>query len=130
MGFFDKVMFWKRGHEAAGDFGIPPIPQQPSRGIGSMPSDELGLDLPQQPIQSQPMQPLSQPSYQQPYQPRMDSLQTYQSYASGKEIEIVSAKLDAIRAALDNISQRLANLERAAYGEQQQQPQYQYRKGW
>jgi hypothetical protein len=119
MGLFDRLMFWKRKEPELGDLGIPQMPQQ---GIGSMPSDELGLGL-QQP-QLQPQQPT--PSYQPSYQPQMESLHSVQSYSAGKEMEVISAKLDAIRVALDNISQRLTNLERAAYGEQQ----YQYRRGW
>ena len=36
-------------------------------------------------------------------------------------MQVISAKLDAIRATLDSINQRVANLERVAYGEQEQQ---------
>jgi len=35
----------------------------------------------------------------------------------GKDLEIISAKLDALKSSLDAINQRLANLERIAAGE-------------
>ena len=43
-----------------------------------------------------------------------------------KEMEIVHAKLDAIRSTLDSINQRLATLERVATGGNQQQKRYQW----
>jgi hypothetical protein len=54
--------------------------------------------------------------------PQMESFQSnqayQQSYAAGKEIEVVSAKLDAIRAALETLNQRLASIERYIQTEQ------------
>ena len=54
--------------------------------------------------------------------PQMESFQSnqayQQSYATGKEIEVVSAKLDAIRAALETLNQRLASIERYMQTEQ------------
>ena len=43
---------------------------------------------------------------------------------SHTELEVINAKLDAIKATMDAINQRLANLERLAYGDQEQN------KGW
>jgi len=34
-----------------------------------------------------------------------------------KELEIISSKLDSIRATLESLNQRIAGLERVAYGE-------------
>ena len=42
----------------------------------------------------------------------------------GKDLEIVSAKLDAIKAYLDTINQRLANLEQIARGEHEKKRWY------
>ncbi len=47
--------------------------------------------------------------------------QTLDSINMGKDLEIISAKLDAIKAELDSMSQRLKRLERIAEGET---PQY------
>ncbi len=47
--------------------------------------------------------------------------QSYQEVPHGShELEVISAKLDAIKATMDAINQRIANLERVAYGEQEQ----------
>jgi len=53
----------------------------------------------------------SQPYYQQQSSPQ---------YTVSKEIEIISIKLDAIRSSLESINQRIAGLERVAYGESEQ----------
>ena len=44
-----------------------------------------------------------------------------QAPAQASGIDLVSAKLDAIKATVESINQRLANLERLAYGEQNPQ---------
>ncbi|MBW2964169.1 hypothetical protein KY363_01805 [Candidatus Woesearchaeota archaeon] len=91
-------------------------PSPASRQMG----DQFGLGAQQptrQPQQPPPRQPMQQmPPMQQPQQ---------QYYESGpgmseltKDIEIIHAKLDAIKASLDSINQRLASLERIAYPEQ------------
>jgi len=51
------------------------------------------------------------PSYGSP------SSQTVNEINLGKDLEIISAKLDAIKAELDSVSQRLKRLERIAEGE-------------
>lgn len=80
-------------------------PTAASREMG----DELGI-RPSQPSQtSQPYaaRPAMQPSF--PQGPGLPELV--------KEIEIIHAKLDAIKSSLDSINQRLATLERMASGE-------------
>lgn len=47
-------------------------------------------------------------NYQQPQQPQ-----------ENKDIQILTAKVDALRAVLDSINQRLENLERIARGERE-----------
>lgn len=61
--------------------------------------------------------PMNQ-NYQDPY------AQSRGGYDSGnrdqlvaKELEIISSKLDSIRATLESLNQRIAGLERVAYGE-------------
>jgi len=79
----------------------------------------------QQPTQQQPFQqyPTSQPQPQQQFQAQ----QPYQQYQQApnlgemaKDIEIIHAKLDAIKSTLDAINQRLATIERMAGGEPRQ----------
>jgi hypothetical protein len=120
MGFFD---FLKKKD------ALPPLPKIP---------DDLGGDFRQD---SDPMQPAFQ------YPPTMDRMQqnemqfpanTYhpnrqveRMYDPGqpdlisKNIEIVSYKIDALKAAIDSISQRLANLESMARNEQDK-PKYKW----
>lgn len=145
MGIFDKLAFWKKkddfdlGKDFGADLGLGPMdntlgggggmgrglglpPQQPRGRYSDFPSDNLGMpddvgfgnmgrEQMQPPGQQVPMQqPFAAPM--QPQQP------TEHDYARDK-FEVVSAKLDSIRYTLDSINQRLANLERAAYGEQE-----------
>jgi hypothetical protein len=149
MGFFDKIMFWKKkeldfpevgANENFGsgsgfkEFGI-------SEGLGSRGDSTAGLggtsDLnignepstfPQQPnfpqniVPPQGTPPPSQPSFQQ----QGFGQQNDQSYTISKELEILSSKLDALRAGIESINQRLANLERIASGEQEEHKRYRW----
>jgi hypothetical protein len=47
-----------------------------------------------------------------------------ESHSQNRDLELVSAKLDAIKAYLDTISQRLTNLERIARGEHENKRWY------
>lgn len=58
------------------------------------------------------------PSYGSQGAPIMPQQPSHQDMV-GKDIEIVSSKIDALRATLESINQRLANIERIAYGEQE-----------
>lgn len=110
MGMFDGLKFWKKKDAGFGS--------SPTFGAGSEAAVPSDWGAPQQPFQS--FQP-SQQSFQ-PIQPQMESFQGYKSYNESRDTELVLAKLDSIKAMLDNINQRLLNLERAAYGEQYSQP--------
>ena len=41
-------------------------------------------------------------------------------YIHSKSLEVISSKLDALKAAIESISQRLANIEAIAKGEQEE----------
>ncbi len=119
MSIFGKLMFWKRDELSLGDELAMPK--------GAFPQDELGLQSPGLP--QMPQMPLSEPrmesfretprAYPQPYS------QQPQYYGANRDLDLVVAKLDALRATLENINQRLANLERVAYGEEETR-----RRGW
>jgi len=64
--------------------------------------------------------PFPPPSYSQP------AMQSPREYATDKNLEVISSKLDALRAALESINQRLANLEAIARGEEDQR----YKRRW
>ena len=137
MGLLGKLMFWKKGDEfidselgnksapAGMDLGLgPEIGPGASidQGYGMQPSP--GLPSSQQPMQPLPFNP---PNFSQPpAQPQMQPQAPPQDYAMSKNIEVVSSKLDALRASLDSINQRLANLEAIARGEEDNR----YKRRW
>ena len=116
-----KLKFWKKSD--LDDLNL---------GLG----DNLGLNNPEQtlgrtPYGQQPAQePFEQPSAfqerssQYQFQERPRYAPAPQESISSKDMEIISAKLDALRAMVENISHRLENLER------QQQQAYEPRRQW
>ena len=140
MGIFDKLAFWKKKEDfgdfdkdfgadlglEAGDMGPDlGLPRQPGMGRDlGMPEDtgfgSMGREYPQRSMQppGQPL-PMQQP-FGAPIQPAQPSEYDY----SRDKFEIVSAKLDSIRYTLESINQRLTNLERVAYGEQEKQKRW------
>ena len=134
MAFFDKLAFWKRKDDL-GDLGKDlGLDKDFGLGMDSGPSPDLGMGLEapqqQQPFQKYPsfqqnnfsqpglqaqpsFQP--QPSFQAPQQPQYQG----DSYINSKNLEVISSKLDALRATMESISQRLANIEAIARGEQE-----------
>jgi hypothetical protein len=130
MGILDKVMFWKKNDDlgdmdlggkdnlAFGDNfggqpgatpGMPDAGMNPGmdQGMGQQPPGMAPQQQPPPPSFSQYPQQFSQPSYAP--QPDIES----------KNLEIISSKLDAIRASIDSLNQRLANLEAIARGEEE-----------
>jgi hypothetical protein len=135
MSFFGKLAFWKRDPPIdlnAGldtNFDPAPSPYGAPGGFGS-PQGDFGsphFDTPQQDAFGTP-QPYGRQGFEQP---RIIS-ETPNPYAQGnpsiqrdtydKNLEIVSMKLDNLKVALENINQRLMNIERIAM-DSQQEPQ-------
>lgn len=120
MGFFSKIAFWKKKDDLdqlGKDLGIDKDLGLNS-GAGLSPDLGMGIDANQaQPFQKypsfQPQQGFQSPSFQQP------SYGTNDSYIASKNLEVISSKLDALRASLESINQRLANIEAIARGEQE-----------
>jgi len=146
MGIFSKLAFWKKkdlglGRDLGVDLGLGAAnqPMGPDLGLPKQPGTQRGLGLPSRELgmpedigfggmgqpATQPLTPPGQPSpMQQPFgAPIQPSPPTERDYKSDK-FEVVSAKLDSIRYTLESINQRLANLERVAYGEHEK------KKGW
>jgi len=130
MGIFDKLAFWRKEDDfdfdnlAAKEMGQPPA-------MG----DNLGLDqqppgLEERSPFDQPMpgtQPLpthleepTAPGFQQP-PPRAGISATPQPIGGNRDLELISSKLDTVKAILTSMDQRIANLERAAGVEKKQQ---------
>jgi hypothetical protein len=124
MGILGKLMFWKKRDEFS-DIGLG---EKENLAFG----DEFGSNQQMQgynqgslgqqyPNQSYPTQGMGsdisagQPSrFQQHFQPPRP-----QQDMNSKDLEIISSKIDAMRAVLENINQRLANLEAIAKGEEE-----------
>jgi len=129
MGFFD---FFKKKKEVAPSYpqAIPPLSEDFGLGqeIDSLgASGDMGRDafLPQRntlPPTLERMQPGEQLypgntyAHNRPFEQTRDSNQTE---LINKNIEIISYKIDALRAAIDTINQRLANMEAASRGQQE-----------
>lgn len=124
MAFFDKLAFWKRKDDI-GDLGKDlGLDKDLGLGMDAGPSPDLGMGLEAQQPQQQPFQ--KYPSFQQNNfqpQPAFQASQqpSYQgdSYINSKNLEVISSKLDALRATMESINQRLANIEAIARGEQE-----------
>ncbi len=128
MGILDKIMFWRKKDEFANiglgekenlafgdEFGRGQAPAYNLPGLGQ--EQGMGQGYYGQPGQSYPQPSMpsfpSPPRYQQPsYAPQQD--------LEAKNLEIISSKLDALRASIESLNQRLANLEAIARGEEDQ----------
>lgn len=141
MSFIDKLMFWKKedpfpplGADGLPHDGLPPLetpsstPNFDPTPLGSsapafgalneqqQPGTPGGIehDLRMQPVRYPQSSPYSQsPQYPQsaPY-PQDAQKPAEQDNLLAKELEIISSKLDFLKASLENINQRLANMER------------------
>ena len=126
LSLFSKLAFWR--HEE------PLIPKEPyfgmpeEKGLGEFGSDygagfggeQLSPLPPLYPTQQQPRQFQQQPAILPTnIQPRIvEQQQPYNQGISRDQLEVISSKLDALRATLESINQRLINIERIAEGEQ------------
>ena len=136
MGIFDKLAFWKRKEEPLPPEGMPPelgLPKEGDLGLHPEGFEEpvaAGLAPPGAP-QGMPGMPGSEPmhGYEPEPTPSLSTLPGFQSQSPppmvplhiSKDLELISAKLDALKASLDSVNQRLANLERIAQGEHERE---------
>lgn len=142
MGFLDKVMFWKKKDDIdSGNFGADPgLGGAPNMGMNpadaGMGGQNLGLpNMDPGLAGTEPQFGQQMPASQFGQAPNMfpgagfqatpmAPSQPTQEAMVGKDIEVISAKIDSLRATLDAINQRLANIEHIAMSDQQK------RKGW
>ncbi|MBD3355396.1 hypothetical protein GF361_05430 [Candidatus Woesearchaeota archaeon] len=141
IGILDKIFFWKDkkkplepvkpldlgglGKESdpgldkdISSGGIPPKPET-SKPYPGMPSHESPSQYPLPPEEpASAASSFEQSRSSQPQISMQDSLE--------KDMQVLTAKLDSLKALLDNINQRLANIERIANESQKEEYQYQY----
>ena len=134
MGFLGKLAFWKKKDDF-GDLGKDmDFGKDLGMDLGQGPSPDLGMGLEplpsgQPPTQKYPsfQQASFQPSYSQPsFQPAAPTYPSNDSYIASKNLEVISSKLDALKASIDYLSQRVANIEAIARGEQEEQRRKRY----
>lgn len=127
MGFFGKLAFWKKKEDFA-DLGKDlDMGKEFGMDMGQGPSPELGMGL--EPAQQQPYQKypsFQQQGFQPSFQPQSYPQPANDSYIAAKNLELVSSKLDALKASIDALSQRVANIEAIARGEQEEQRRKRY----
>ncbi|HLD43331.1 MAG TPA: hypothetical protein VJB08_05095 [Candidatus Nanoarchaeia archaeon] len=128
MAFFRKLMFWKKDDLDLSNLGA--LGAEPRASLGQMPG-EMPADT-GRPQFSYPNAPELVPpaeSFPRHGMAGMGASMGYSgsdsSFILAKDIEILSSKLDALRAGIESINQRLANLERMA-GADNQQRKYQW----
>ena len=132
MGIIDKVMFWKKKDE----FDDLDIPTGPGPELGGAPGD-FGSDLgksdlgPPPDFGSGPLadthinpSPVGEITHQGPAAMQPTNLEPKQDFMISKDLEIISSKLDAIRASLDSLNQRLGAVEKMAEGGQFKRSQW------
>ncbi len=130
MGIWSKLKFWGNKEEFGKFPDIPQMPGEPgafpdlnlqsfgaNQGQGVMGMSNTGQSY-GYPNQYPTFEPVQQNNMPRNVSFPGSSMQ--QPEFVGKDIEVISAKLDALRASLESINQRLANLERVAYGEFEQ----------
>ena len=136
MGLFSKLAFWKKKDDLddlGKDLGLDKdigMGKDLGLDMGAGPSPDLGMGIDTNQVQ-QPYQ--RYPSFQQPQQgfqpvPSFQSQPVFQqqpsynsndNFIASKNLEVISSKLDALRASIESINQRLANIEAIARGEQE-----------
>lgn len=145
MGVFDKLAFWKKKDDFADlkskdpfgpDMGQPPGPDSgfggpdPFASPPGMPQHhDPGMGDPNSPLMNPPspqFPPEAPPGYQppggmSPPPPSADS-----DYINSKNLEVISSKIDAIRATLDSINARLSHIEHLAGAEDEQRKRRYY----
>ena len=125
LGILDKVMFWKKKETPLG--AEPGLGMEPGLPKGEMPmepglpgEDNLGLrqgtGLPGETptMEHSPMPSSPSPMPTSSLSALEEQQQFTQSSTVAKDMEIISAKLDSIRATLENVNQRIAHLEKIA----------------
>jgi len=115
----DKLMFWKKEPDLQGpEFGQPNTGLQRDLGMNS---DVFGLNQDPYANQGFSQEPIGPPAAfgQQRLMPLYGD-GTAQSTLH-KDLEVVSAKLDALRASIDSMNQRIMNIESIAKQEQEKQ---------
>ena len=112
MSFLSKLMFWKKDETGLGDpsFGTEPGKDTPfddpnAPGAQNLPSFEQSMNKFQ-----------AEPQIEERYGQRGNvNMPSSEPSHLDQDIRLLSSKMDTLIAKMDNMNQRIANLERIAY---------------
>jgi hypothetical protein len=123
MGIFDALKFWKKEEdEFSLDEPLPGMEEQPV-----IPEEPAMPTHPSAPFHPGPAPSSELPSHvEEPSVPPGAAVQPMMS----RDIELINSKLDAIRAILTSIEQRIAALERMQTAQQSPAQEQQKRMPW
>ncbi len=122
MSFIGKLKFWKKED----DFDFDTLADKEISPRGSTQSD-VGLDQKSLGLDEKPFFPEEEnsfPSRGNPTLAQSTGPSPYKSSSSGmanRDLELISSKLDTVKALLNSLDQRMSNLERASTGEKKPQ---------
>lgn len=144
MGILDKVMFWKKKEDDLGDLGLGGEFEGFGKDLTGLEGAGTSKSLPgfgerehiegmEKPLGTAPGAPKTEETAYPSYEthagygysapaPQPASMQSRDQIMIGKELELISAKLDSLKVTLDSMNMRIASLERIARGE--------YEKSW
>lgn len=117
MGLFSKLMFWKKD-----DLDFDTLADKEMGKHDEMPQDDLGLDQHPSGLDEKPMFPEEKHDEMplQPEKPAAPPYPTAPATGENKDLELISSKLDTLKALLNSLDQRMANLEQSAGVEKKQ----------
>ena len=138
MGIMSKIMFWKKGEDDLGDLGLggeelglgKDLTGMEGVGSGNLPGfgENEHFEGAEKPLKAAPGAPKTDEvsyqgynanSYSAPPQPMQSAPQPDRrdQLMIGKELELISAKLDSLKISMDSLNMRVASLERIARGD-------------
>ncbi len=120
MGILNKLLFWKRDDE----FNFDEMAAKEMNEQGMPRQDNLGLGE-KSPFQEMPTETGSQPEYGDelsvPQKKFSSPVSSYSGTGGNRDLELISSKLDTIKAMLASMEQRISNIEKATGSEQKKE---------
>lgn len=135
---FDKLKFWKNeekefdfGESGLGEQGGPEFGKEAESSFGKAPETPAFGHEPDFASEQQFSEgPAIPPAYNQPAPPSNETPAAFQQQGDNispdmlsKDLQLISSKLDTIKAQIEQMNQRIINIEKKAYEEE-------HKEGW
>ena len=111
MGLMDKLKFWKKEEEMPAEFPRAAEFGAPEQHV-PMDVAQMGMPRPMPGVTEPPAEPSFQPGFQQPQAFAQAQQQQFAPVSAEQQLQLISSKLDTIKAQLETVLQRLDRLER------------------